>query len=171
MYTQSFQSRQQGMALVIGLILLLVMTLLSVTAMRGTMMQERMVGSLQDQQRAFQAAEAGLRDAERILEQAALPAFISKGLYEFGDNRTRPDWEDPDADRKDTGALVYDEDPLKDVSSQPQYFIERLPAAPGPGASLEAGTAKEDWKMYKIQARGFGASESSVVVLESTFRR
>lgn len=163
-------SSQQGMALVIGLILLLVMTLMSIAAMRTTLMQERMAGSFQDNQLAFQAAETALREGEDVLEQAALPGFSTQGLYESGDGRTRPDWEELDATADATGALEAD-DTVPGTSRKPQYYIERLPSAPAPGSSLEAGTAEEGWELYRITARGFGASEVSVAVLESTFRR
>lgn len=163
-------SSQQGMALVIGLILLLVMTLMSIAAMRTTMMQERMAGSFQDNQRAFQAAETALREGEEILEQAALPSFNGQGLYESGDGRDRPDWTAMDAATDATDALEIDED-VSGVAEKPQYYIERLPAAPPPGSSLEAGTAEEGWELYRVTARGFGASDISVAVLESTFRR
>lgn len=55
---------QQGASLVVGLIFLVAVTLLGVIAMKNTVLQERMAGSVRDRSLAFQAAEAALRDAK-----------------------------------------------------------------------------------------------------------
>jgi type IV pilus assembly protein PilX len=54
---------QQGAALVIGLILLLVLTILAVSGVFTSTMELRMVGNMQNQERAFQAAEVAIEDA------------------------------------------------------------------------------------------------------------
>ncbi len=64
-------ARQNGVAFVVVMMLLIVVSLLGLSAMRGTLMQERMVASLYDRNLGFQAAEAALRDAEALI---ALPA-------------------------------------------------------------------------------------------------
>ena len=53
-------ARQSGAVLVVAMIMLLVLTLLGVTAMNTTSMQERMAANTQEYTRAFQAAETGL---------------------------------------------------------------------------------------------------------------
>ena len=58
--------RQSGAALIIVLLLLLIVTLLGLTAMRGTLLQERMSGNAVARSVAFQAAEAVLREAESL---------------------------------------------------------------------------------------------------------
>jgi type IV pilus assembly protein PilX len=55
--------RQQGAALVIGLILLVVLTILAVSGVFTSTMELRMVGNLQNQERSFQAAEVAVEDA------------------------------------------------------------------------------------------------------------
>jgi type IV pilus assembly protein PilX len=55
--------RQQGAALVIGLILLLVLTILAVSGVFTSTMELRMVRNNQSQERAFQAAEVAVEDA------------------------------------------------------------------------------------------------------------
>lgn len=54
---------QRGAVLVVSLILLAVLTLLGVTAMNTTSMEERMAANTQEGLRAFQLAEAGLTRA------------------------------------------------------------------------------------------------------------
>lgn len=55
--------RQQGAALVVGLILLLVLTILAVSGVLTSTMELRMVRNTQSQERAFQAAEVAVEDA------------------------------------------------------------------------------------------------------------
>ena len=54
--------KQQGVVLVIGLLMLLVMTMVGVTAMSGTTMNERMTANHQFQTLSFQAAESAIHD-------------------------------------------------------------------------------------------------------------
>jgi len=60
--------QQHGAALIIALILLVIMSLMVTTSLRGTIMQERMSSNTYDRDLAFQSAEAGLRIGERQVE-------------------------------------------------------------------------------------------------------
>ncbi len=72
--THFTSGRQQGAALVIGLVLLLVLTLLAVTGMNTASSELLMAGNEQFRQNAFQASEAGI---ERAL--SALPTIPQSG--------------------------------------------------------------------------------------------
>lgn len=63
----STAGRQQGAALVIGLILLVILTLLAVTGMSTASSELIMAGNEQFRQNAFQAAEAGIERAISLL--------------------------------------------------------------------------------------------------------
>ncbi|WP_067983890.1 pilus assembly PilX family protein [Neptuniibacter pectenicola] len=63
---------EKGAVLVVALIFLLILSLIGVSSMQGTTMQEKMSGNLRDQHSAFNAAEAALREGER---QARLDYF------------------------------------------------------------------------------------------------
>jgi type IV pilus assembly protein PilX len=56
-------SREGGAALVVGLILLMVLTILAVSGVMTSTLELRMVGNTQLQERAFQAAEVAVEDA------------------------------------------------------------------------------------------------------------
>lgn len=56
-------SAQRGIALVVALILLVLITLVGLAAMHGTIMQQRMASNLYDREQAFQSAEAAVRAA------------------------------------------------------------------------------------------------------------
>jgi len=61
--TCGIDSRQGGAALIVGLILLLVLTILAVSGVMTSTLELRMVGNTQLQERAFQAAEVAIEDA------------------------------------------------------------------------------------------------------------
>jgi type II secretory pathway pseudopilin PulG len=56
-------ARQSGAVLIVAMILLVVLTMLGVTAMNTTSLEERMASNTQEQVRAFQAAETALSEA------------------------------------------------------------------------------------------------------------
>ena len=57
--------RQNGAVLIVSLIMLLLLTLIGVTAMQTNGLEEKMAGNMLDRNIALQAAESALRDAER----------------------------------------------------------------------------------------------------------
>lgn len=63
--------KQQGAVLIVSLIILLVTTLLGVTAMQSTSLEMKMAKNVEERQRVFNAAEAALKRVENIL--AATP--------------------------------------------------------------------------------------------------
>jgi len=56
---------QSGIALPVGLMLLLIVTIVGISSYRTTVQEERQSGNMRKREVAFQAAEAALRDAER----------------------------------------------------------------------------------------------------------
>jgi len=76
--------RQQGVALVVALVLLVVVTLVGLAAIRGVGLQEKMAGNTFDRAQAFQVAEGALDLAARtILPPAATPnssTFTQNGI-------------------------------------------------------------------------------------------
>ncbi|PIE20463.1 MAG: hypothetical protein CSA61_01700 [Neptuniibacter caesariensis] len=61
--------KQEGAALIISLIFLLILSLIGVSSMQGTTMQEKMAGNLRDMYVSINTAEAALVEGER---QAAI---------------------------------------------------------------------------------------------------
>ena len=59
-----FNFKQEGSALIICMIFLLLLTILGVSSMQSATMQEKMVGNAVEENRAFQAAEGALRAGE-----------------------------------------------------------------------------------------------------------
>ncbi len=65
---------QTGAALVVGLVLLLVLTLLAVSTMRTAALELLMAGNTQYRENAFRLAEAALADAEGQASGLVIPA-------------------------------------------------------------------------------------------------
>lgn len=61
-------SNQAGIALLLSLVILLVLSLLAISGMQGSVMQERMASAQRDGVVALETAEAGLREAETVLD-------------------------------------------------------------------------------------------------------
>jgi type IV pilus assembly protein PilX len=70
--------RQQGAALVVGLLLLLVLTLLAVSGMNSASLEFIMAGNEQYRSNAFQAAEAGIE--QTMLQGAFNPGSPAQAL-------------------------------------------------------------------------------------------
>jgi type IV pilus assembly protein PilX len=169
------QSRQRGAALVIALIMLLVMTVLGITAMQVTRMEERMAGNSRDVNLAFQGAEAGLRDGEaRIEALGPTPVFCTaapcaiwlEGIWTV-DPRDQPlAWWTTNG--REYGVAGTRE--VTEVTRDPYVVVEHLQEIRD---SLAMGheEAPPVRDFYRVTANSAGASNTATVVLESTYVR
>lgn len=167
---------QRGAVLVVGLVFLLLMTLIGVTAFTVATQEERMAGNTRDRLRAFEAAEQALRECERHLS-GPLPPVLSadgggdRGMYEAPDVDRSP----PEKEKWET--IAWDADPTRqlngmpDVAEQPRCIVQRLARARSSDASLRAEVAVAPAHAYQVTGRGVGVSRGTVVVLQSTFVR
>lgn len=65
--------KQRGSVLIVSLVLLLVLTALAVSSVRDSALETQVMARSLELQRLFNAAEAGLREAERRITQSATP--------------------------------------------------------------------------------------------------
>lgn len=186
--------RQQGAALVTSLIILLMLTLIGVTAMQTTTLEEKMAGNLRNENLAFQAAEAALRAGESYLQGASLGSFAADtsawdpvlnpdGLYQPTLSSTQERWQQPDiwtvaGSRAYAGTLTGLAEPpryiIEDMSSytkclQPGYCVN-VPLPKTPGGSLKFGTVPDTGR-FRVTARGVGGTADAVVMLQSYYNR
>lgn len=163
------KSNETGAALIVGLIILVALTLLSLSAMRNTMLEERMAGNFRDRSLAFQGAETAMRDAEAYLRQANLPPFNGSqpGLLGLttGSGSTgfwsSFDW--ANNSRRAASSLSY-------LKEQPRYVVEELPAIAPATESQKFGALREQG-IYRITARSTGGGGTAVVILQGTIQR
>ena len=168
-------NRQKGAVLAVSLLLLLVLTLLGVSSMQGTRLEEKMAGNAKDRNLAFQTSESGLREAEDFVEQlVSLGNFDgTAGLYGMGDSE--PDYADTqtwvDANKHVTASSNYG------AYQPPQYYIKRFTTVTGlEGAMNMSGYGDNkgtgDVTIFKITSRGTGGnSDSAEVIVRSNYGR
>lgn len=167
--------RQQGAVLIVSMIILLLLTILGVTSMRSTNLEERMAGNMRDKHVAFEAAEAGIAEAEDFIETVVLTSAFranTAGLYDGThlDLWKTLDWSDSAKYRSASDITTS-----HGVGASPKYIIEYI-AEPGVtneakynldnygGTSAGGGVA-----LFRITARGTGGSDNSVVFLQTVF--
>ncbi|MBD9435375.1 pilus assembly protein [Pseudoxanthomonas sp. PXM03] len=152
---------QQGVALIVVLILLIVMSILGIVIMRSSAMQERMSANLRDRSLGFQAAEGALRYAQdQVLgagnwhTQIPTAANCATGICPTGSD---PVW-------VQVPAGTYDEARL--AGAVPEYWIEYLGVGPGYKGACDTLPPSVDCQspMYRVTARSRGVGRADVVV-------
>ncbi|MFK7795143.1 MAG: PilX N-terminal domain-containing pilus assembly protein [Gammaproteobacteria bacterium] len=179
------KSKQKGMVLIIGLIMLTVLTLLVVSSMQSSSLQTLMSNNMQDKTTAFEAAESAIRAAESFLENGGalnLGVFdddesdgLLSNLYDEAWNAVEIDWDTDSVEVNSVVVLDPDEpDTIGGVQSNPRYIIQHFGEV-NPEARLNVDNSynanAEDAliEMFKITARGTGGSDNTVVFLEAMY--
>jgi type IV pilus assembly protein PilX len=122
---------QRGAALAVSLILLVVVALLGLTAMRGTVMQQKMAANAYDREVAFQSAEAAMRVAAAAL--ATNPTYVARNCQTSGTVCRGNPFTDPTLPAGSihdvtagSGLSTATFDAGKLAAMQPQYVIESM---------------------------------------------
>ncbi len=186
---------QRGAALVIAMIVLVLLSLIGISAMQTTTLEEKMAGNLRDENLAFQAAEAALREGETHLQNLPYPVppgtppggdLSSDGLYWGAPPCAQNRWEQTSiwtgaGSRAYAGALAY-------ASQPPRYIIENMSyyydcsddcvCTPKKSESKSSGDGSLKHKAqdnyggsFRITARGLGSTTDAVVILQSYYTR
>ena len=184
---------QEGFVLIVGLVILGLLTMLALSSMRDTTMQEKMAGASRDSGLAFQAAESALRDAENcITGTTADCAFddVTNDAHFTQDDASFPEhntlfnattWNtiDPPGDATDLEGIPSK---AKGDAADGANYIIRKASTVGGGAGGAGGAkaivvggygntaATESQVIYEITARGAGASDAGQSVLRVYFR-
>ncbi len=164
--------QQSGMVLIIGLIILLLLTIITITAFKVTALEERMAGNLRNHNIAFQAAESALREAEAFIDSDADeldPLKLSNGPFQ---NTTAPVCVDglcgtslplQSDDISNIAGKKTAATGLASISAEPEYIIELIRIDP----STDSGRV---YATFRITTRAWGGDINSVVQLQSTYR-
>ena len=160
---------QRGSALVVSLMILMVMTILGITAMGSTTLEERMANNNRQHQLAFQSAESALRDAENwlatnVTNLASLNQFDGTvpGLYTLRPPIVgmttvplAPSFDiDDDADWLAAGTTVQGS-ALSSVAVQPRYLIEYMGRVGQPPLNYTDPDVRQ--YAFRVTAVGWGA--------------
>lgn len=181
-------ARQRGIALVMALVFLLLLTLMGIAALNTTSLEEKMAGNVKDRNLAFQAAESALILAENwIYTRISKPYFPNNsiGLYLpdsgiAGDPDGVANWDENIWDG--INVVTYPCTPgtssgcgtkLGKVNNQPKYIIEDIDEVPESGGSLvqETKYKSKGTTILRITARGTGGTDAAVVMVQSTYSR
>lgn len=159
---------QKGSALIVGLIIVLMLTLLGITTLRTTALEERMAGNQRDVNIAFQSAEGALREViNKDLSSVAfdgsatgygeqISSFVNSSgtpVSEYNYWTSVFDWSNNAvAATQSTG-----------TSEAARYFVETIPVSSG---LWKAGEATK--RIYRITVRGTGASSRAQTIVQGT---
>lgn len=163
--------RQRGVALFVVLMLLLVITLLGLSSLRGTVMEERMSANMFDRSLGFQGAESALREAEaRVALSATRAAFpanhCTAGLCATQNSELVERWLDPGFN----GWFNASSAVAPAASGPPQYIIELIGSGNNwPGCDrVEPRDPLCESPRYRITARsGAAGTDRAQVILQS----
>ncbi|WP_344762681.1 pilus assembly PilX family protein [Actimicrobium antarcticum] len=194
--THDVRRREQGSTLLMGLLFLVILTLMGLSAAVINRTDERMARNSRDRNIAFFAAESALRDARRdITPDIAVPPAVSVASRIQGATGATADCKTvrglclPAAAGEKQVWEVYLENPDSSVeygqftllsnaqklqmaptpggvTAQPRYLIEVLPDLNG--VSLSARLPQK-W-LYRITAIGYGANAGTRVLVQETIR-
>ncbi len=167
--------KQQGVALIIALIFLLLMNLLAVAAVGMTELGERMAGNLSDKNTAFQAAESALVGGEvwiggQLNKPVFDPANTGDGLHLPSLSAVQV-WEESTGVWSSADVLNYAG--LQGVSQQPHFIIEDLGVIPdNKGSLVMPSNYKSSGKnLFRVTARATGKTNTAVVMVQSTYEK
>lgn len=184
------QRAQRGTALVMALIFLLIMTILGVTAMTTSSLQEKMAGNLRDQFMAMESVESALRAGEQWLFDyrnrfgaTNKPFTVCPGSNDPTDPQVWPSnciagGIDAQTDSWwQSFAVAYDSlnlglaYPIDEVAAQPRYIVEEFHIVPDSVAIEVDYKETKSMYYYTVSAWSYGATQSARALAQNTFRR
>lgn len=179
------RSKQSGVILFVALILLVILSLIGVTAARMQTVEERMARNEDNRQTGAQSAEAALRSAEEGLLgglwNGANFAQQSNGLYELiptaGSVVSTINWASAGAATVFLYSNATNPAPalasIANNAQTPKYIIENLPAVALPGQpinTIQYAQPTDPLAVFRITAYGQGADGTASTILQSIYR-
>jgi type IV pilus assembly protein PilX len=155
MTQQHVPRMQAGAALVVGLLLLLVLTLLAISGMTTATLELQMAGNEQYKERAFQAADAAI---EHAMQGGVYNTNVTIGTYDPPASPSQPPT--PDRGNGVEGCVPSIDEDGDRVDSEDCYeyfmrFDEQSGSTPVPGGGYSLGTGFE---AYHFVVDTFGTS-------------
>jgi len=167
---------QRGWVLVVGLVILVMLTILSMALMKTARLEEKMAGATRDMNLSFQAAETALRGAENFIEsQTEESIFITTANEFYSQEDDEPDdlftevWDD-----ENSKAMFADEDEaLQGVTLSPRYMIKKLKKI-GESNLTITGYGDDDAPrptVFRVTVRGTGGTNDRATLLRSHYSK
>jgi type IV pilus assembly protein PilX len=173
--SKPLNSAQHGAVLLISMVVLLILTIVGVSAMRNTVMEEKMVSNMRDKGLAFQAAEATLRVAEKYIEAQVVStiAFDTNSEVGFYDKSNMQLWQSLNWDDTDS-IKIAEFNSTYNMAAEPRYIIQHIASIATNQNSLNLGNYGQNTgagtnEIFLITARATGGSGSAPVILQTTY--
>jgi len=171
-------NNQKGAALFVSLIILLMLTVLGISSMQSTIVQEKMAGNSNDYNVALQAAEVALREGENWIwtltgkpVASSTPTSAQVWVLDSPADTTKNTmwWTHRDDDWWTTNSVQIT-DSLSRVDSKPRYLNEELSFVKD---SLNVGMPGDNSgrSLFRTTAKGTGGNAETRVLLQSTYSR
>ncbi len=176
---RALPQKQQGAILIFCLIFLTVLTMMGVSGMESTTLEERMSGNMRDHELAFNSADSALQVGERwLIAQASRPTTSGDGSTGVWST----DAPDPDNggglywwDHANINAAWWTANGIAitnvaTVAAQPDYLIEEY-AVVDTGQSIAIGGGEQTVPrvFHRITASGVGVNAATRVSVQATF--
>lgn len=167
-------TRQNGAVLIVSLIILLVLTVIGVSAMSTSSLEEKMTGNLRDQDVSFQAAESALADGEHNIygwvlhptptASANNSVWTRDAMGTIASLAYNDNWWNTKA--IEFGASTATN--LSNLYADPRFIVEELAFK---ADSLDPNVAGKGIGIYyyRVTARAHGLSQHALTILQSTY--
>ena len=173
------ESHQRGVALFLSLVLLMIITVLGISSVQTTTMQERMARNARDTNLAFQSAESAIKDAETLIETFnSLTAYDAadanaNGLYYETDYNAAPNWSNVVWSDANGGYITAPTD-IDGVSDSSKYIIEFVTAVVADEDRLNLSNIGQDTgsgrtQVFRVTVYGTGGTNTTHVMIQSTY--
>ncbi len=137
-HTCTYPTQQRGAVLIVALIMLLLLTVIGLSSMRGTSLQENMAGNMRDSNLALQASEAALRKGE----EDVTARFIAGNLTAL-----------------ETADVTGSYDDFVGSSKDPEYkitLLAKIRTSTGAGEPID-----DEGALVRVESDGYGRSTKS----------
>ena len=172
--TVDLWENEKGMALVIVLVFLVVMTIIGVAAMQSSSLQEKMSSNVRDQNVSFQTAEAAVREGEAWVESLVGRPPVQSGnciapcqvVWPLGNAANNSsDFLNPVFW---TGANVWTGTPVQGAKSAPGLVVEAVGVSTL-GESLKWTSDPQGVDVFRVTAHGTGETDDSQSVIQTMY--
>lgn len=164
----STQHNQSGMAILMAIIFLLVLTVVGITSTNSSILSEKMSYNMKDMVSAFQAAESALSDGEEWLQKStSAPSTCSSAPCTVWQSNIISSPETQTTNWWQTNGQTYSST-IQNVYTQPMYLIEQYSFS-SDDLSPESLAAGKGFYYYRITARGVGSTSNATVNLQSIY--
>ena len=167
----------RGIALIVGLVILAVLSLIGIAAFSITTQEERMAGNSRDRIVAFEAAEAALRGCESFLKANGTGAFgaSNSGMYVGPTDSSQPSITESSLAQSESwwqkaANTMQVSVPSSPAPVQPACVAEWITLYPSAGYTVgQAQNSATAANVAHITAHGYGVNSNTVVRLESYY--